>query len=153
MSKFNKGDYRKETQIDECVVPVIRTNGYGGGYAENVLQSHNVVLRTDHLLALAVNKGDRVLFRNRLSFINHALYTAFDMSIVYDFDELVVEWLPEDERFYVQEYDGYESIITSSKMNLTKLYPVADLSYGIKHFDSGNSTEKITAELLEEVSP
>jgi len=127
MSKFNKGDYRKETRIDECVVPIIRTNGYGSGYAELAPKRHQVVLRCDHRLAKAVLTGDRESFSVRLDVINQIIGESYKTDeIVRKFDELTVEWLPENEPFYIKEYDGYESVITKSRMMQTRLYPVDD---------------------------
>jgi len=113
-------------------VPVIRSDAFGGGYAEyegkefNNGVDYRCGLRMDWLLAKAVLNQDRLAFHARLERINEVLKAKIRHdNIYYEFESLTVEWIAISEKFMVVENDGLERIIREKDLtNLASRHPI-----------------------------
>jgi hypothetical protein len=126
MSKFDESELGARKRGEK--VPVIRTNDYGGGYADRVDIDYETILRTDYKLAKAVLNQDKLAFHARLESINTFLKTRIKHSdVYYEFETLTIEWVAEDEFFTISEYDGCERLIRRKHLNhMASLYPLND---------------------------
>lgn len=90
-------------------VAVIISPGYGGGWSTDHDDSPEM-LWDPGLVQLLLTKAK-----------NHELETYIKLRYPYvnmnSVRELSVEWVPEGEQFYVENYDGFESIVTASDDN------------------------------------
>lgn len=88
-------------------VAVIISPGFGAGFA-TWNRDYFEDLLFDKQLVLAIGSADKEAFDKRIEEIYPDAY--------YHFEELQVQWVPEGELFYVDEYDGFESIVHQSDM-------------------------------------
>lgn len=146
--------------LDACKrgerVPVIRSDAFGGGYAEyegkefNNGVDYRCGLRMDFLLAESVLNQDKLAFHTRLERINDVLKAKIRHDkIYYEFESLTVEWISVGEKFMVVENDGLERIIREKDLtNLASRHPINEY---LRHEQELKESDSQAKQLASEV--
>ena len=106
MEKLTRVAYNSDgTSYQE--VAIIISKGYGSGFS--TWQSINDIEKEKSLAEPVAFNCPNAFFEN-LSDINKQ--SLEDNKSIIDFEDLEVQWIPEDSAYRIDEYDGSETLVT-----------------------------------------
>lgn len=88
--------------VRDGLVGLLISPGYGAGWSTWADEEMRSFLLFDSELLEAFEQGTHITFLGK----------KFPESRFIGTEDLVLKWIPEGTKFYIEEYDGYETVVT-----------------------------------------